>query len=335
MKRARVALRLAVFTLAVALFVEPGPIGVTVRKWMVSLALATPPETIAVIETDKPATALDAALALRAILRYEPKGIVFLDPLTNLNGLPLLLSKLGDARQPIAFTTNAGLPPLSGIKIGSEVPSLSGDGGFAPPDRSAGCEPSVVVGRNGNHAVASSPLTLLLAVNHIPPAAARGIVPGTIHSGPVVAPVNSTGQATINPLTAKAIERITLDRLMVRSERSERGEITVDLDNLFRERLVAVQVAGGRGATLLAALQNGFAESPAPPWVAYLGVLLAASLPWWRVRRFHRCLLALLATGWWLLVALAAYQEFRIVMPILPALLLPLLALIPRSSHES
>lgn len=335
MKRARVALRLAVVTLAVALFVEPGPVGDTARKWMTSAVSSAPSETVTVIETEKPASALDAALALRAILRYQPKGIVFLDPITNLNGLPLLLSKLGDATQPITFTTNAGLPPLSGIRIGAAASSLSGDGGFAPPDRSAGCEPSVVVGRSGKHAVASSPLALLLAVNHLSPAAARGAVPGTIHAGPVVAPVNAAGHATIDPLAVHAIERITLDRLMVRSERSEHGEITVDLDNLFHARLVAVQAAGGSGATLLAALQTGLAESPAPPWAAYLGVLLAASLPWWRASRFHRCLLAVLATGWWLLIALAAWQEFHIVVPILPALLLPLLAWIPRSSHES
>jgi hypothetical protein len=335
MKRTGVALCFAILALAISLFVEPGPAGDFCRKWMVAAAAATPPETIAVIETAKPASALDAALVLRAILRYQPKGIVLLDPLTDLGGLPLLLSKLGDAQQPITFTTNAGLPPLPGVAIDGAIPSLSTDGGFAPPDRLAGCEPSLVVGRSGNHAVASSPLALLLAVNHLPPAAVRGAVPGTIHAGPVVVPLNAAGQATLDPLAAKWTERITLDRLMVRSERSEHGEITVDLDNLFHGRLVAVQTLGGRGATFLAALQNGLAESAAPPWVAGLGILLVASLPWWRVSRFHRCLLALLATGWWLLVALEAWQEFRIVMPILPALLLPLLAWIPRGSHES
>lgn len=335
MKRAQVALCFAVLTLAVALFVETGPAGDTCRKWMISAAAAAPPETIAVIETAKPASALDVALALRAILRYQPRGVVLLDPITDLSGLPLLLSKLGDAKQPVTFTTNAGLPPLSGITIGGATPSLSADGGFAPPDRLAGCEPSVVVGRRGNHAVASSPLALLLAVNHLSPAAVRGAVPGTIRAGPVIVPVNAAGKATLDPLAAKWTERVTLDRLMVRSERSEHGEITVDLDNLFRGRLVAVQTVGGRGATLLAALQNGLAGSSAPPWVACLGVVLVASLPWWRASRFHRCLLALLATGWWLLVAMEAWQEFRVIMPVISALLLPLLALIPRGSHES
>jgi hypothetical protein len=335
MKHARLALRFAVVTLAIALYLEPGPAGDFGRKWMALVSASAGMETVAVIETEKPASALDIALTLRATLRYEPKGFVFLDPITNLEGLPLLLSKLGDARQPVTFTTNAGLQPLTGVRIGAATPSISGDGGFTPPDRTSGCEPSGVVARSGNHAVASSPLALLLALNHLAPASAHGAVPGTVRAGPVIAPVNAAGHATINPLAAKFIERITLDRLMVRAERSEHGEITVDLDNLFHGRLIAVQTANGNGATLLAALQNGLIEAPAPAWVTYVAVLLAASLPWWRAGRFPRCLVALLATGWWLLIALDAYQEARIVVPILPALLLPFLALIPRSSHET
>ncbi|MDD5199529.1 MAG: hypothetical protein PHC88_06960 [Terrimicrobiaceae bacterium] len=336
MRRRLWALLFAVIAAAAAWF-EGGPFGSPGRAWLGASGLPSNPETIAAVEV--PATAergigaLDAALVLRAVLRFAPKGIAFLDPIASGDGMPLLTSKLGDAKLPVVFTANAGGIVLPDITIAPGVPRLPVIPAAVPPGHSVGCAaPSgpgvLVIGRSADRAVPSSALQLLLDVDRGP--TLSGKVPGMIRGGMIVAPVNVAGRSAVNSLAARFVERISLDRLLVRTEQSERGEIVADLSNLFRDRLIAVEIAGGGGAIGLAALRDNLADAEAPPAWSGFGVLLVASLPWWRQSRMNRMLAALAAACGWLLLAMALYQQFRIVIPLSVAPLLPLLALIPR-----
>lgn len=193
---------------------------------------------ITVIETEAAPTPMEAALVLRAILRFDPQSITFVDPLDGADGEPLLRSRLADTRIPVTF---------------------------APPAPAAGT-PRV------------------------------------------------------------SADRLPFDRLLLRIERSERGEVALDLDALFRGRPVYVETAGTDRAPALATRIE-----PARPvnWPGVFGVLLAASLPWWPLRRHNRALLALAVASAWMLAAVSVQREFDVAIPIAFAPLLPLLALIP------
>ncbi len=199
------------------------------------------PSIVTVIETDGPASPLDAALILRATMRYAPISITFLDPLAGEEGRPLLRSKLEDAKTPVAFSVPAG--------------------------------------------------------------------------------------ATIVP--SQAVRTISFDRLMVRTERSERGEVNADLDGLFRQRRVVVRGAHAAEPLRLAGITPGGSIV-----FGVVAVMLAASLPWWRFSRANRVLAAVAAACAWLLLALAVWQEFGLVAPVAAVAVLPLLALIPPDSRS-
>lgn len=341
MRRRLWAVLFAAIAAAAARF-EGGPSGAPGRAWLGASGLRSNPEAVTVVEINPPAGggrigALDAALVLRAVLRFAPKGIAFLDPIASGDSMALLSSKLGDANVPVVFTANAGGTALPEVAIASGVPRLPAIPAAVPRGHSVGCAaPSgpgvLVIGRSADHAVPSSALRLLIEIDQTPNV--RGRVPGVIRAGRIVAPVNLAGRSAVNPLAARFVERISLDRLLVRTEQSERGEIVADLSNLLRDRLIAVEIAGGRGALGLAALRDNLADEEASPAWAALGVLLAASLPWWRQSRMNRVLGALGAGCAWLLLAMALYQQFRILIPLSVAPLLPLLAPIPRDSDQ-
>jgi hypothetical protein len=253
MRRLGLALLLAAVAAAVAYF-DP------LAEWSrASLAAVTLPrlQTITAIETTGAATPLDAALVLRAVLRYGPKSVAFLDPLAGDDGMPLLISKLGDARMPVEFAADTKLPRMARVATLPAMPSHRMDA-FA----------------------------------------------------------------------GRYVERVTLDQVMIRTERSERGEIAIALDNLFRNRVVAVETTGGQRSARFAAALNGLAAAEFPP-AGWAAVLIAATLPWWRAGRFARAFAALGVTCACLLLALSVYAQFHVAIPLTATLLLPFLALIP------
>ncbi len=251
MRRILLALPLAAAAAALAILAEPGPLGAALSSVISAGDLPLRPRVLAVVETSAPPTPLDAALILRATLRFDPDRVTFLDPLAGDEGRPVLDSKLADAKAPVAFAASSP--------------------GRTPPK---------------------------------------------------------------NPIAARWVERIPFDRLMLRAERSERGEITADLDNLFRGREIAVQMAGAAGAVDLAAARNGLVETPPRPELSWVAVALAGSLPWWRGGRLHRALAALGVACAWLLLAFAIHPQSHLVLPLAAMLSLPLLALVPVPLHE-
>lgn len=246
MRRILAAIPLAAAAAAIAIFVEPGPIGAALRAGIGADALPPHPEIVAVVETPAPPSPLDAALILRATLRFQPRGVTFFDPLAGPEGRALLEAKLGETSIPIQFAA-----PAKEITVPASLPDA--------------------------------------------------------------------GRWT---------ERITFDRLMVRTERGDRGEISADLDRLFRDRWIAVQTPGGNGAAELALALNHYRPPTVPLGAAWVAVALAASLPWWRLGRAHRGLAALGLTCAWLLLVLALIPS-HVAVPFAGMLVLPLLALIP------
>lgn len=246
MRRILPAILLAAIAAAIALCVEPTSIGAALRSGIGADPVPPHPEIVAVIETSAPPSPLDAALILRATLRFHPKGVTFFDPLVGVEGRALLQSKLDETHVPIQFAA-AGK--------GITVPSVARDPG-------------------------------------------------------------------------RWTEQIPFDRLMVRTERGDRGEIAADLDHLFHGRWIAVQTAGETGAAKLARALNDYRPPGVPLWSAWVAVALAASLPWWRMRRVHRAMTALGLTCGWLLLVLAMIPS-HVAIPFAGMLALPLLAVIP------
>lgn len=231
MKSALLAFVLAALTFGVWMLDPHRPPGLEIA----------PPPPIAVIETSAPPTPMEAALVLRAVTRFHPQSVTFLDPLSGSDGAPLLRSRLADEKIPVQFAS--ATPPPS-----TKTP---------------------------------------------PPAG-----------------------------------RISLDQLLLRIERSERGEISLDLDARFAGRAVYVVTAGTNVAPRSNALPRVKFSGP-PPWAGWIGVALAASLPWWPLRRSSRALTALAVCALWLLAAVTAQSEFGVSLPVTFAPALPLLALIP------
>jgi hypothetical protein len=187
----------------------------------------------------------------------------------------------------------------------------------------------VIAARQGDRAVASNVLRFSMAVDGASVANVTGKFPGSINAGSIYCPVDASGCARIHPLAASFVDRIAFDQLMLKTERSEQGAIGAGLDRLFRGRLIAVQTANGTDAIRLAALRNGLTECPPPIWLTAGFVLLVVTLPWWRGGRGHRVALALGVSCAAALLALAVYQEWRILLPLAAVALLPLLAIIP------
>lgn len=340
MKRALFALPVAIAGLLV--FFESIPQGASMRdgfrEWLAAGALPAEPETITVIELPPPGgnmPALDAALALRAVLRCQPRAVAFLDPIEPGEAEELLLSKLSDARLPVVFTANERLDPFPRVVVSGALPPFppmkaAHPEGFAAGGATAASHAVLcVAARQGGRAVASNVWQFCMTLDGVTAADVSGKIPGGLQAGATFSPVDAAGCARINPLAARYVRSVTLDQLMLRTERSERGEISADLTTLFQGRLVAIQTAGENRALGLAALRNNLAESPFSAGVEWIGLLVVAMLPWWRSSRINRALFALGVSCAWLLLALAIYQEFRIAMPISIAVALPLLALIP------
>jgi hypothetical protein len=323
------------------LVIEAGPLGVPVRNffasWLGANALPKAPVVVSAIDipTDKIA-ALDAALILRAVERYEPRAVAFFVPLRFDGKESLLASKLAESKFPVLFTSNDEPESLPAVVVASSVPQLSRLPAYVPPPYVAGgfaLAPMghvLIVGRQGAHAVASNVFCLAAQQSKV-----SGKVPGVVRFDSASVPVDDHGFTKINPLARHYAEHISLGQLMLQTERSEGGSISTILDSKFRGRLVAVQLTGSVSAEGTAAILNNLTGQSAPFAVSVVCVLLAAWLPWWSANRRMRALLAFMACCGWTLLALAAYQEFQMVVPLLPAVLLPALGLIPPSSNKS
>lgn len=317
-----------------ALLLEVSPLAAPVtaawREWLAANARPSAPENITAVEiAGESLVPLSAALTLRAVLPLEPAGIVFLDPVANDANTQLLVSKLGDARVPVVFTASEHLDPLARVAISEKVPVLPRMAALQPADHAAGgvSANGQIVAREGARAAPSSSLRAFLLAKNISPDAVSGRVPGAVRLGGVLTlSTNAAGEPVLGQFAANHVTRMNFGELMVRMERSEHGEIGADLDALFRDRWVGVQLAGERGAVCLAALMNGLVENPPPVGLATLGILLAVCVPLWPRR--GRVLAACGAACIWALMALAFYAEFHFVAPLFPVSLLPVLALV-------
>ncbi len=299
------------------------------RECLASAMLLPAREMLAAVEMPgKEIDPLSAALVLRAVLPLEPKGVVFVDPVTPDANAPLLVSKLGDARAPVIFSTADSLEVLPNVSVAEAVPEPEGAGAFTPdgfPAGAPGGRGQIVV-RGGRKAAASSILRAFTSARNIALAGVIGSVPGWMRAGELRIPMEVDGSATLNPQAKNAVERMGLESLLMREERSERGEIGADLDAFFRGRWVVVQIVGAQGATCLAGLLNGFVETSPPAWISVLGVVLVMGVQGFPERR--RMAGACFASGVWLVLALAIYGEFHFVVPLFPAIVMPLIAVV-------
>jgi len=304
--------------------------------WLGANAIPASPEKVAAIEVPQDKiSAMDAALILRAVLRYEPRGVSFLVPIQLDGKESLLAAKLAEAKTPVTFTSNDRPVPLPDVKVSSSLPPPRRLAAYVPRPCKAGAfipissGKAAVVSRHGAHAVASNVLCFAMGS-----AVVSGSAPGSVQVGPRSIPVDAMGCTIINPVARNYVDTISFGQLMLQTERSESGSISTVLDSKFRGKLVAVQAAGGHGAEGAAAMLNNLTERPAPFAASIACVLLAASLPWWSAVRKTRVALAFMACCGWALIALALYQEFQMVLPLLPAVMLPAFAMIPRDSSK-
>jgi hypothetical protein len=317
-----------------ALFLESRPFAAPAtkvwREWLAATALPASLERVTAVELSAPGIdSLSAALVLRAVLPLQPKGIVFLDPVASDSSSSLLLSKLGDARVPVVFSASQNLDALPNVRIARAAPALPLSPALVPGGIPLG-SPSgggQIVARQGKDAVPSSVLKALLLAKKSATQNVAGSVPGVLQVEGAVIPVDARGRTATNPLAALALERIDCGALLVRTEQSERGEIGAGLDTLFRDRWVAVQLAGKSGAATLAAVLNNLAESTLP-WTGAAGVLVVVVMAF--LPRRGRFLAACGVSCCWALMALACWREFHLASPWFPVLLAPVLAaLIP------
>jgi hypothetical protein len=341
MKRIGLALVFAIIAAAGILAEVRSPAWPAIQAWMIANAGPTDPVPITVVEIGSSAQSgaigsLDAALVLRSVLPYEPKGIVFLDPIARDSEASLLEAKLVDARTPVVFTSDRDLSPLPHVAATSTIPEVLPSRAWVPAGFSAGCERAAsgqqvaLVGREGERAVPSNVLRFFLAANGVPLNSVHGAVPGILQAGKYALPVDAGGWSIFEPRAARLLGRITFSDLLLRTEHSEEGEISTDLDAMFRSRVIAVQLAGGMQPDGLAALFNHLLTTGTVSlWLVLAGAVLAASLPWWSVRRRDRVLLALIASCWWVLLGLALFAEFALAAPLSVAVLLPIMALFP------
>jgi hypothetical protein len=316
-----------------AMLLESAPLARPVERfWRECLAVAMLPpgrETLAAVEMPgKEIDPLSAALVLRAVLPLEPKGIAFIDPIAPDANATLLASKLGDARAPVIFSDPDSLESLPNLSVSQAVPEPEGVGAYAPEGFPAGVPSGrgQIVAREGKQAVASSTLRVFSSAKKIAAAEISGSVPGWVTIGKLRVPIEVDGSATVSPLSERRVESMDFDALMMRVERSERGEIGADLDAFFRGRWLVVQLAGSRGAACLSGLLNGFVETSPPVWIPVLGVLLVMGAQEFPKRR--RVAGACVASGVWLILALTIYGEFRFVVPLFPVVAMPLIALL-------
>ncbi len=308
------------------------------RLWLGANALKAPPlqaTFVPIGNSDETVTALDAALVLRAVERFNPQSVVFLNPIAADTNRPLLESKLRDARFPVIFSATSGLIPLANVSASDRVTEVVAGSWSAPGTASAGAwinQPAVgtaqLAVRLGTSVAPSAAFLAALTRADVAPPAVTGTIPGSLQAASRVYPVRADGSALVNPAAERLIETMPFDELMVQIERSEQGRISPGLQDQFSDRVVAVGsvAAGIAGAVALAAIENGLLEKLAPWWVAPLFALVAASLPWWGRKRFDRFVWAVIAGTVWILLALAFYQEFRVVLPLSLSLILPLFA---------
>jgi hypothetical protein len=339
MKRIGLAIDFGIIAAAVILAEVHSPAWPAIQAWMVANAGPSAPVPITVVEIGSSAPSgaigcLDAALILRSVLPYEPKGVVFLDPIVRDNDAPLLEAKLGDARTPVTFTSESGLAPLPHVAAISTIPMVSPSRAWVPARFPAGCERAAsgrqvaLVGREGDRAVPSNVLRFFLAANGVALDSVHGTVPGILHAGKYSLAVDAEGWSSFEPRAARLVGRITFSDLLLRTEHSEEGEISTDLDTMFRNQVVAVQLAGGMQPDGLAALFNHLLTTGTVSLgLALAGIMIAISLPWWAPRRRDRVILALIVSCSWLLLALALFGEFALAAPLSVAFLLPILAL--------
>lgn len=327
---------------AAAIFAEVhSPAWPAIQSWMIASGGLSAREPITVVEIGSSAQpgaigSLDAALVLRSVFPYEPKGVVFLDPIARDHDASLLEAKLGDARAPVVFTGDSDLSPFSHVALSSSVPQVQSSRTWVPTgfpagyERAASGQQIALVGQAGGRAVPSNVLRFFLAANGVAPKSVHGTVPGILYAGKYSLPVDASGSSSFEPSAARFLERITLGDLLLRTEHSEEGEISTDLDTIFRSRIVAVQLAGGMQPAGLAGLFNHLlTTTTVSPALALAGIVIAASLPWWSIRRRERWILALIVSCSWALLALALFGEFALAAPLSIAFLLPVLALVP------
>ncbi len=332
------ALAASLAVIGVEMSGRPAPLLRSYQVWLGANAIAHLPARVAFIQIKPPAgaiSALDAALVLRAVERFKPAGAVFLNPVAHDSSLQLLEARLMDCRFPVIFTASRDLKSMAQVRASDRLAVASAGASAAPGGAPAGAgigtfedgfAPLAV--RAGGKVVASNVFAAFLAGSRISAQAVTGSIPGALHAGASRFPVRADGSARINPSAPPLVESIALDDLMVRTERSERGIISPDLEEFFRGRVVACGIgeSGARGAIALAAVMNELLELPAPAWSGFVLALVAASLPWWRMPRFERVAWAVIAAAVWALLAIAFYQEYRVIVPLSVSLLLPLIA---------
>lgn len=324
------------------------PVRDDLRRWLGANASAREATVVSAIicpMKDGAIQPLDAALVLRAIENFRPKGVAFTDPIEADGNTPILLSKLRDMTFPVVFAGSANLTELPGVRMKS-VPSMpEATNVVEPRGHPVGAAVPAPVGRfpaianqKGTAVAAVELLFHLTSGSHSIPRV-TGSVPGIIRSGELILPVGPVGGFECNPLAGDFVETISLNELMLRTEESERGEISNALDVLFRDRMVVVGGGAANHAEGVAALANNLAETTAPGWMTGIGIVLLATLPWWSQKRVHRFLWAVVAAATWALLTLAVHQEFRIVGSIAVVVAAPLLALVtirlPRPSDKA
>lgn len=315
-----------------ALFLEARPFAVPAtklwREWLAADVLPVSPQRVTAVELSAPGIdSLSAALVLRAVLPLQPKGVVFLDPVASDSSSPLLLSKLSDARVPVVFSATQNLEALPNVRIARATSALPLSPALVPGGVSLGCPSGrgQIVGRQGKDAVPSSALRLVLLAKKAAAQSVTGSAPGILQLEGAVIPVDARGRTEVNPLATRILERIDCGALLVRTEQSERGEIGAGLDTLFRDRWIAVQLAGQSGAATLAAALNNLTETSSP-WAAAAGVLVIACVAFFPRR--GRFLMACGASCLWALMALACWRQFHLAPPWFPVPLAPALALL-------
>ena len=107
MKRLGCAFILLALAVA-ATFVEARtPFRADCIEWLATCVRPAHPQYVTAVQmpdSGKPIPSLDAALILRAALRYSPKEIVFLVPIEKSDAASALSSQLSDAKAPVSFS---------------------------------------------------------------------------------------------------------------------------------------------------------------------------------------------------------------------------------------
>lgn len=314
------------------------PVGNEMRRWLAGQTLER--ESVAVTEVrfagdGESIPALDAVLLIRAVERFAPRMIVFLNPIKPDSSASILRSRLSEVKVPIVFCGIDGVPKLPRVSATDSIAPAVSVEMLEPVSWPAGAFVSspgsvTLLARLGRGIVPTVTLQSALVVRDEAPGALEGSAPGFLHAGGWLSPVDAKGATESNPLAGALTSSVELEDILLRVERGEQGEIDLSLEGMIRGKVLAACVTGdpGGGGIGVAAVCNRLTERVNPPWLAVVAVLVVASLPWWPGTRGERLLWAVAASLLWVLLALGIYQEFRLVASWAVVPLMPLLALL-------